>query len=133
MKIEVKIGVKVKPQYEYQQNKFTMKIIPLLICVIVNLLMHSPLPLTAELERLTKCNITGKYERLPKFAIPQNYQVIIKPNLGNRTFDGSALIRLKIWNETQHLIFNAFEISIRDATLINNEKGLCCVEFASGK
>lgn len=78
----------------------------------------------AQLEKITKCNVTsGKYERLPTFANPVNYNLLINPYLVNHTFTGEVSIRLNIVNQTNQLIFNAFRIDINHANLVNNGKG----------
>ncbi|MBX9725253.1 MAG: M1 family metallopeptidase, partial [Candidatus Obscuribacterales bacterium] len=59
----------------------------------------------------------NKY-RLPKNAIPSNYELSFEPNLSKFTFTGSESVKLQIMSATKEIEMNALELKISAAQII---------------
>lgn len=61
--------------------------------------------------------------RLPKFAIPQRYDLYLKPDLSACTFSGTVQVDLSIIENTKFLVLNALELIIHEVlfTSSNNQ------------
>lgn len=58
--------------------------------------------------------------RLSKGVVPERYEIHLAPDLGNQTFTGSEEILVKVVEPTDHILLNAIELDIQNATLIQN-------------
>lgn len=53
--------------------------------------------------------------QLPKVALPENYRLTFKPNFDKFTFEGTAVIELKIQEPTDQITLNALDLDITSA------------------
>ncbi|CAI0401332.1 unnamed protein product [Linum tenue] len=55
--------------------------------------------------------------RLPKFAVPKRYDILLKPNLSDCKFGGSVAVDLDIVSDTKFVVLNAAELSIASGSV----------------
>ncbi|WJZ94349.1 hypothetical protein VitviT2T_013220 [Vitis vinifera] len=67
----------------------------------------------------------GQY-RLPKFAIPKRYDLVLKPDLSACTFSGSVQVDLSISQVTHFLVLNALDLQIHQASFTNSQNKKYC-------
>ena len=56
--------------------------------------------------------------RLPRNAIPRRYDLVLEPDLGAATFEGSERIALDVLEPLEEIVLNAAELEIDEAWLI---------------
>jgi aminopeptidase N/puromycin-sensitive aminopeptidase len=56
-------------------------------------------------------------QRLPEVAVPENYKLILTPNLERATFEGDETISIRILKPTSEITLNAVEIDFREVTV----------------
>ncbi|KAK6119706.1 hypothetical protein DH2020_046552 [Rehmannia glutinosa] len=68
--------------------------------------------------------------RLPKFAIPKRYDLILKPDLTACKFSGAVQISVDVISDTKFLVLNAAELSVtpKSVTFTSDNKVLESVE-----
>lgn len=59
--------------------------------------------------------------RLPKFVTPLNYEIELKPDLKQRTFDGRSTISVKVLKSTQVVELNALNLQISSVRYVSKE------------
>ena len=62
---------------------------------------------------------TDEY-RLPRHAVPIRYDLVLEPDLGSATFDGTVAIELSVSTSTPRLRLNAMELDIGAMVLEQN-------------
>ncbi len=55
--------------------------------------------------------------RLPRYAVPEHYELLFEPNLTSATFRGEARVRLRIYEPVTELVLNAADLEITGARL----------------
>ncbi|XP_028807443.1 aminopeptidase M1 isoform X2 [Neltuma alba] len=58
--------------------------------------------------------------RLPKFAVPKRYDLLLKPDLSACTFSGTVQISLTISENTKFIVLNSLELDIRRVWFTNS-------------
>ena len=59
--------------------------------------------------------VTTNPHRLPRYAIPTRYDLLLEPDLGAATFRGHVAVRLEVAEATDTLVCNAAELTIASA------------------
>ena len=54
------------------------------------------------------------FSRLPSTILPVHYDIFLKPDLKNLTFEGKMSVKLRIQQETDKLICNAADLEISE-------------------
>lgn len=65
-----------------------------------------------------------QFERLPTNVVPIQYDLFLKPNLKNATFEGRETIQIEIVDPTKTIVLNSLELKIKSCVLTKNEKSL---------
>ncbi|KAF6202747.1 hypothetical protein GE061_003149 [Apolygus lucorum] len=58
-----------------------------------------------------------QFERLPKNVAPVHYELFLKPNLKNATFEGRENIQIEVNDPTSTIILNSLELKIKSCVL----------------
>ncbi len=58
--------------------------------------------------------------RLPRIVVPEKYEITLEPDLVNFTFAGEETVHVIVSDSTDHLVMNALELEIQDATISNS-------------
>ncbi|KAK6731793.1 hypothetical protein RB195_007945 [Necator americanus] len=61
------------------------------------------------------CPVKEKYERLPKFAVPEHYELKIIPDMNSFTFSGSLNLTIRIISPTDVIKLHQMSITINSA------------------
>ncbi|XP_022814656.1 glutamyl aminopeptidase-like isoform X1 [Spodoptera litura] len=61
-----------------------------------------------------------KYYRLPRSVVPENYKLLLKPNVTNNSFAGSVLITLSVKQKVKTIQLHAYNLTIHGISLTNN-------------
>jgi aminopeptidase N len=56
-------------------------------------------------------------QRLPYTAVPENYKLVLTPDLAGNKFDGDETIRIQVPKATSHIVLHAIEIDFQDASI----------------
>jgi puromycin-sensitive aminopeptidase len=69
--------------------------------------------------------------RLPQHVVPTRYDLRLEPDLTTFTFQGKATITLTVRETTSEIVFNAVELQIGEASILNDANVMCrgTVEF----
>ncbi|HEY7617463.1 MAG TPA: M1 family metallopeptidase, partial [Terriglobales bacterium] len=66
------------------------------------------------------CTTYAAAQRLPKLAVPENYQLTFTPDFSNDNFTGDETITLKVHKPTSEIVLNSYQITFTDATVTNS-------------
>lgn len=55
--------------------------------------------------------------RLPSFAIPQRYDLILRPDLSSCKFTGAVRIAVDVVDDTRFLVLNAADFSVENGAV----------------
>jgi puromycin-sensitive aminopeptidase len=58
--------------------------------------------------------------RLPRIVVPEKYEITLEPDLVNFTFAGEETIHVIVSDSTDHILMNALELEIQEATISNS-------------
>jgi aminopeptidase N len=67
-------------------------------------------------------SIAAEAQRLPKVAVPENYDLTLVPDLRNATFQGDETIRVRLLSPTSTIVLNAAELRFTDTTITSGGK-----------
>jgi len=73
-------------------------------------------------------------KRLPKFAVPKKYDILLEPDLENEMFSGSTKISVEILEPTNKLVLNAKKLEIETISIsIENKEYKCGWEVSDSQ
>jgi puromycin-sensitive aminopeptidase len=58
--------------------------------------------------------------RLPRTAVPEQYELTLSPDLASASFEGSARIRVRVHEPVTELVLNAIELDILEAAVVDS-------------
>ncbi|MBS1993119.1 MAG: M1 family metallopeptidase [Cyanobacteria bacterium SZAS LIN-3] len=62
------------------------------------------------------------YQRLPKVAVPERYDLYFEPNFESQDFEGSETVYINVTEATKEITLNSLDLSIYEASIARNEK-----------
>lgn len=107
--------------YKKHQNKSNHPIVFILILAYRNSLIPyfniNDHQVTSETKTMAESQSLEQFKgqaRLPKFAIPNRYEIFLKPDLNSCKFTGTVQITINIIENTQFLILNAADLTVKN-------------------
>ena len=64
--------------------------------------------------------------RLSELIVPENYKIILKPNLNDHTFDGQVNINIDVIKNTDQIIINSAELLIKSVEIFSENAYMKC-------
>lgn len=62
------------------------------------------------------------FQRLPKSVLPKHYDLFLKPNLKEFTFEGRETVKVVVNEKTEKIVLNASDLDIKSAELITADE-----------
>lgn len=69
------------------------------------------------------------FERLPKSVVPVNYNIRLKPNLTEFTFEGTEVVEVEVKSVTNQIVCNSVDIEISKAVLSADGKDVAASDI----
>ena len=77
----------------------------------------APAPIAAPVEAAKPVAVRQHITQLPRVAVPSHYEVMVKPDAANLTFDGASTAHFTVVEPTSMITMQALELTFSGATL----------------